>query len=63
MGGNWARRVRRNWPSEPAPETEVERLERELQEARRTIVARDIEIAELRARLEGPCEPPADGGT
>jgi hypothetical protein len=61
LRGGWARRVRRNWPTAPA-ETDVERLERELQEARRTIVARDIEIAGLQAQLQAPSEPSADDG-
>jgi hypothetical protein len=57
--GAWARRMRRSWGAgrrvDDLPprdtETEVERLTRELLDARRKVVARDIEIAELQARL------------
>jgi hypothetical protein len=63
LRGSWARRMRRSWKAEamagadPHSEVtpaidEIERLERELLDARRTIAAQDIEIAELRAQLE-----------
>jgi hypothetical protein len=60
---SWARRMRRSWKASeragaelraaatPAID-EIERLERELLDARRTNAAQDIEIAELRAQLE-----------
>jgi hypothetical protein len=58
--------MRRSWrkpngePAADRPETEVERLQRDLLAERRKVVERDIEIAELRAQLEAG-EPSADG--
>ena len=71
--GRWARRLRRSWdadehadkvhPEATPASREIERLERELLAERRKVVARDIEIADLRARLEeATSDPPADGG-
>jgi hypothetical protein len=68
--GRWARRLRRSWHADEVhPEAtpaarEIDRLERELLAERRKVVERDIEIADLWARLdEATNGPPADGGT
>jgi hypothetical protein len=69
---SWARRMRRSWKASDRADAElraaatpaideIERLERELLDARRRSAAQDIEIAELRAQLEAVVE--ADGGS